>query len=101
MKKKTTSKRQQVIDIIDFNIKTLNLNLEQTYKTMRSKTSYQMFKEQGYYDDLVDLYISSMGLRFEISFKGLEDWRTDSKNEPIDLLPMWEKIIVSEVKGDR
>jgi hypothetical protein len=99
MKKKEPSKREQVIDIIDFNIKTLNLNLEQTYKSMKSKPSYQMYKEQGYFDDLINLYISSMGLRFEISFRELGDWRKESDNSPIPQLGIWEKIIISEVEG--
>ncbi len=73
--RKEPTKREQVIDILDRNIKQKNIGFEQLYKTMRSKTGYQFYKEHGYFDDLLETYVKSLGLTFEMYFDAsLKEW---------------------------
>lgn len=94
---KVVEKRCQVINILDRNIKQGNMGFERLYKIMRSETGYKFFKDNGYTDDLLESYIRGLGLTFEMSFRGLDDWRSEIKegkeNTPIKDLNIWEQLV--------
>lgn len=99
--RKEPTKREQVIEIVDRNIKQGNMGFDRLYKLMKSETGYQFFRKNGCTDDLLETYVKGLGLTFEMSFRGLDDWRQmvvdDNHNEPIKDIPVWEKIVKTEI----
>lgn len=96
-KEKVVEKRQQVVEIVDRNIKIGSMGFERLYKILKSETGYKFFKDNGYTDDLLEQYVRGLGLTFEMSYRGLDDWRTEIKegkeNQPIKGINLWEKIV--------
>lgn len=62
-------------------------------KSYINSEEHSLLRAKRYYDDILKNFITILGLRFAIYHDGLVDWYKTSKNEPIDELERWEKII--------
>lgn len=94
-----------VINIIDKTITYGYVNLDKLYNKMFvEKDDYKYYKEnQNIYKTLlVDMFVKSLGLRYELYIKDLTEYQKDKDTSQIDLpLSKWELMVKKSKKKSK